>query len=443
MRRRLLRDAAASLFSDASNLSKSASLIDRRRLEVLRSQSALSQIRESGTVAALRDSLTGLFLSRGFDVWMGEKSLTANGADREAQYRSATAVGKQASDLVIRLIEGRNRLARETDFKNYFLCLLETKGFGEEEFVALLSNLKELTDEPYRRAIGGKSALHIWELNGLQRDILSKFDFRFPVESHLSWLKASLQRIGFDIDNLPIYFDTEVLANQNPSASAFLIRVPGDIRLVARLNNGAAAFQGLAEAVGGALSAAHYGGREELFGVTIDSAWSFGMQRIVSRLCRQSSWLTSYAGLSAAAAQQYREALVMYDAIEVRLGLVRLRFALEAYRIPPRELNELFWDLCEEYLSVVADDDLAPWAADLSNIEHPLAPMDLLVGDIIAAQTLAFLEREYGSVVDNKNTSSFLVQNYYRFGSRYSWRQLLQRGTDERLNPAYLFPGNE
>ena len=43
-----------------------------------------------------------------------------------------------------------------------------------------------------------------------------------------------------------------------------------------------------------------------------------------------------------------------------------------------------------------------------------------------------------GDMVGNQTISSFLNQNYFRFGSRYDWRELLERGTGSGLNPEFL-----
>jgi hypothetical protein len=122
----------------------------------------------------------------------------------------------------------------------------------------------------------------------------------------------------------------------------------------------------------------------------------------------------------------------------LRLQLVDLMFEYEGYKNPHRDLNELYWGLFERYMLLPRHDDIKPWAATIELIDRPLALHNDLLGRIIAAQTLAYLRRTSGVVVGNAETRSFLVQNYFRFGSRYDWRELLQRGTGESLNPKYL-----
>ena len=124
--------------------------------------------------------------------------------------------------------------------------------------------------------------------------------------------------------------------------------------------------------------------------------------------------------------------------IELRLTLVRLQFEYEAYFNSGRDLNKLYWDLFEEYMLLPRHDELLPWATTIEYVVEPALSHTFLLGDIISAQTLAYLERVSGSVLDNTETKAFLVQNYFRFGSRFRWQDLLERGTGEPLNVHHL-----
>lgn len=89
-------------------------------------------------------------------------------------------------------------------------------------------------------------------------------------------------------------------------------------------------------------------------------------------------------------------------------------------------------------MRLVRHDDLAPWASNMELAEHPITGQNQLLGQVIAAQTRAYLTKVNGGVVGNPETRSFLLQNYMRFGARYSWSELLERGTGEKLNHEFL-----
>jgi hypothetical protein len=113
-------------------------------------------------------------------------------------------------------------------------------------------------------------------------------------------------------------------------------------------------------------------------------------------------------------------------------------FEYEAYRSPNRDLNSLYWNLFEKFTDMPRHDDLTPWAAREELVSKPLDSHSRLLARIIAVQTKSYLEDNYGSIVGNPEIKSFLVQNIFRFGNRYPWQELLERGTGEPLSPAYL-----
>jgi Zn-dependent M32 family carboxypeptidase len=71
-------------------------------------------------------------------------------------------------------------------------------------------------------------------------------------------------------------------------------------------------------------------------------------------------------------------------------------------------------------------------------VTQPARSPSQLLGEIIARQTLAYLYQANGGVIGTRETRSFLIQNYFRFGSRYDWGELIQRGTGQSLDPQAL-----
>jgi oligoendopeptidase F len=178
-----------------------------------------------------------------------------------------------------------------------------------------------------------------------------------------------------------------------------------------------------------------------LFKNMMDGAWVEGIAQTVSAMMLEPIWLNKYAHMPDHLIDQYNDAKKDQDIIKLRTNLLRLNFEFEIYKNPNRDLNELYWNLFEKYMKLPRHDDLYPWASEIYYTTHPVYIQNYLLADIIAAQNVSYIKDNFGSIIDNEMTRSFLVQNYLRFGARYSWQDLLKRGTDQSLDPDYFLNG--
>jgi len=59
--------------------------------------------------------------------------------------------GEIAASEVIELVKMRNKLAKQLGFKNYYSMSLELGEQDEKEIINIFSELKQLTDEPFKK----------------------------------------------------------------------------------------------------------------------------------------------------------------------------------------------------------------------------------------------------------------------------------------------------
>ena len=255
-------------------------------------------------------------------------------------------------------------------------------------------------------------------------------------------IEITLKAVGFDLDKLPIYIDVEPRAGKSETAYAFPIKPPYDIRVLASLSDGMQSTRVLMHEIGHALHSVNINQDRDLFNST-SAAWTEGMAQIFSSLCYDSLWLANYLTLTPSRVSEYLDAVNSLQVTDLRMRLLQLKFEYEAYANPNRDLNQLYWDLFERYMMLPRHDDISPWAAIIQYTTHPVYLHNYLFADVITAQTHAAIIRQYGTLVDNADLGSFLTQNYFRFGSRYEWRDLLKRGTDEPFSPDYLISALE
>jgi peptidyl-dipeptidase A len=426
---------------------------DQRRRELAYSTLLLSRVEAQADIARLRDSLAVVDINYRAE-FEGEKR-SANflyrtyrsdrsRIRREIAYRAWCSVGLELADGLEQLFRLRNQQARRLGYNNFLGLVFTLQELKIKEYLALLRQLDSLSEKQYESILDkakgklGLNDLEIWDLAYAYANIDREVDRYFPADSQLLYIKRSFKKIDFNLDQLPIYFDLASREGKSQFAYAFPIKPPYDLRVLANLSDGLYSTRVLLHEIGHALHFTHVAQEQSLFINSMSATWAEGMAQTAAALCDERSWLETYPCLPAEVINWYITAKHEQDIIYLRTTLMRLYFEYEAYANPNRDLNKLYWDLFEKYLKLPRHDEIKPWAAIIHYTTHPVYLHNYLIADIIAAQTVNFLKRNYGTVVDNPMVGSFLVQNYFRFGSRYDWRELLERGTGEGLNPHYL-----
>lgn len=427
---------------------------DLRRFHLVRSAVLGGKIEDYTDIVFLRDSLSKINIT--YRAEFEGNKITSNElykifrtdnsrSRRESAYRAWVSVGTEMQEGIQSLFKLRNQQAKKAGFNNYFSLSLKHQGIDINQYMKLLSKLDSLSEEPYvsilQKAKGKLriSEPEIWDMSYAYKNIHTKIDEYFPVDSQLKYIKRSLKDIGFNIDKLPIYFDLDSREGKSQYAYAFTIKAPQEMRILANLADGILSTKILMHEIGHALHSAYIKQSHSLFSNSmIDGIWAEGMAQTVAALLNDRQWLIRYAKVPESVADAYLDAKKETDIIYLRTTLMRLHFELEAYQNPQKNLNELYWDLFEKYMMLPRHDNIYPWASIIHYTTHPVYLHNYLYADIIAAQNISYLNENYGSFVANSNTKSFLVQNYFRFGAKYDWRELLKRGTDSKLKPEFL-----
>lgn len=427
--------------------------IDKRRLELILSSVLWNNVEADAEIASARDSLVeldqeyrsefeGQVRSRRYllDVFRYD----SNRQRRQSAYRAWCSSGDQIADGLAQLFRARNLKAQRLGYNNFLALVFNMNGLSTDEYRGLLSSLDSLTRKPYLNIIDRIAAklnldqVERWDVGYAYADINSAVDRYLPADSQLTYIKQSLKAMDLNLDKLPVYFDLDFRETKSQYAFSFPIKPPHDIRILGNLSDGLLSTYILLHEVGHAVHFASVVQDRLFFARNMEGAWAEGMAQSVAALLREKKWLTEYAKLPSQLADSYLTSLKEQNIINLRFRLLLLDFEFQAYMNPNRDINKLYWDLFEKYLRLPRHSELKPWAAVIHYTSIPVYMQNYLYADVIAAQNTHFIKENYGGLVDNPRASAFLVQNYFRFGGRYHWRELLERGTDENLNVQYL-----
>ena len=443
-------ETASKIAKGKKNISDDA---DVTRWEMLNNAFNSPDIESSSKIAALRDSISTIDMNYRAD-YNGEQKTSnelykifrtnRNRSIRESAYKAWTSIGLELSDKMERLFRLRNQAAGKHGYSNYFSFSFKQQSLKLDEYKQLLKNLDELSRAPYQTILEKikqklqVNQLQVWDLGYAYADVQNEVDRYFPIDSQMYFIKDALEDIDINIDKLPIYFDLEPREGKSQAAYAFQIKPPHDMRVLGNLTNGLYSTRTLLHEIGHTLYAAHISQKSHLFKNWISGVWTEAIAQIFASLIESKEGLLKYASVPEPVAKRYIEAKHEQDIIYLRTTLVRLQFELQAYTNSQANLNKLYWNLVDEYMMLPRHEDIKPWAALFYYNTHPVYMQNYLYADMITAQTVAYIKNNYTDFEGNAMTKAFLVQNYLRFGSRYDWQNLLERGTEESLKSEYF-----
>lgn len=426
---------------------------DRRRFQIIWASMMRGQVETKPVIARLRDSLAALDVS--FRATLDGRQRTQSElcamyrsdrdrGRREEAYRAWCSVGDTLADGLSRLFRLRNQGAQQLGYKNYMAMVFRLENESLRDYMRLVHRLDSVSAELYGDVLEdvrdrmGYSDLEIWDIGFAFSEARNRIDRYFPADSQLAYVDQTLEAIGFNIDKLPIYFDLQPRTGKSQLANAILVKPPYDVRVLANVTDGAYSTRVLMHEIGHALHFTHITQDNSLFVNRYEAPWTEGVAQFLAAFLDQESWLEAYPKVPPELVRDFLSMRRYERVIDLRMRLTQLQFEYEAYSNPGRDLNELYWELFERHMMLPRHDDIRPWAAVIHYVSHPVYLQSYLIADMVAAQTTAFFKRDYGDPVANPQLGAFLTQNYFRFGSRYDWRSLLKRGTDEKLNPDYL-----
>lgn len=417
----------ASHESDAETATSSNRL---RRL--LGQRGAVLQIEQSMSVSSLRDSLAILL--------GGISPFKSSVISREENFRQQCAQGIGAREILRDLLKERNRLARRAGYTNYYALSASLSGFIVDELRDLFDNALQSSEAAYARELsrkGNNAKPELWDVGVGAALARAKFDSFFPADSHLDNIKEILSLIGFDINALPLFIESTT-----GRGALYQVNPPSDIRITVASVDGLAGFERTAELLSGGLAASMLDQGRGLYGILSEQPWENAMKRLLVRLYRLPESLTRLSGMSAGGIRAFTDATKRQDIIDARKWLLESEFEYQLYENPDQNISKLYWQLCDKQLGVKTHDDIDAWKISARALIRPLSSVDELLGEIAAEQIVSALSRRFTDPTTDDGSSAFLTQNFFRFGSRYPWLELLRRGTDEDINPDHLLKQN-
>ncbi len=383
-------------------------------------------------------------LNYNFFLKAGERNHRRDRAGRETEalFFAEQNVFPQLTPQLVRL---RNQQARREGYNSFFALAAAALNMNVSEYTTLLEQLDKASRPAYqtileqlRSELGG-SQPEVWDLGLLLvSETELELDRYLTADSQRIFVYRTFDSLGLSLGGMPLYWHDEYDITLKPGVQSIPVKPPYDVRICGMYAEG---HRWSSRLMGQAGQAVHYlniAQDRPLFVNNLHPVWREGISSLFASLCSDSLWLVQYAHVPPVTAGRFLTDERRAGIVQLRILLAHLKFEHEIYTNSDRDLDKLYWDILEEMLMIPRHDDLQYWRHISAFLYHPVELQAALYGDLIAAQTIAYLEEHYGGLAGQPESFSFLVQNYMRFGSRYPWWELVERGTGEPLNPKYL-----
>jgi peptidyl-dipeptidase A len=384
-------------------------------------------------------------------------------ARRQKAWEASKAVGGQVADKVLRLVRMRNESARKSGFSDYYAMSLACRELDEKKMFATLARLEKLTAKPFRefkRKLDRQQAkkfgvkpeeMYPWHYADFffQEMPPSSIDLDtfFAKSDLIALTKKTYQSIGMEIEDL--LARSNLYPQEGKCQHAYcsmLDRDIKDIRVLANIEPCEYWTGTMLHEFGHAVYDKYIDDNLPYFLRTPAHTLSTeAMAMMMDSLSKNEKWLEEIVERPTDEIRKVEKELTLQERmaqlIFARWGLVMVNFERDMYRNPDQDLNTLWWDYVEmfQYVNRPPDRHAPDWAAKIHLAMSPVYYQNYLYGQMVASQLYHYIRQHVGNgkLFNNPELGKYLIERYFRSGSRYDWNTTLQNATNESLNPEY------
>lgn len=416
------------------------------------------------TFTTFRATLDGVRVSNNqlLDILRTER----DGGRRREAWEASKQVAREAAEPLRELVRHRNAAARSLGFPDYYTMGLALQEQEEAQLFRLLEDFRARSQEPFRalraeldealaRRYGVDPAdLRPWhweDFFGQTAPSVGEVDLDalFQDRDLVAIASGFFAGIGLPVDD--VLARSDLFEREGKSQHAFCLDIDrgGDVRVLCNLRSDEHWAMVLLHELGHAVYDKFI--PRSLPFLLRTPAHTFATEAVamrMGRLTRNPEWLRENLGaaLDARTAEDIDRQLRMAMLVSARWIPVMVYFERELYRDPDREdLNRLWWDLVEEWQMIRRPDnrDEPDWAAKIHLSNAPVYYHNYLLGELMASQLAAHLERAVlvggaGRISGDDRVGTFLRERLFAHGAALDWNALLVEATGEGLQPRYF-----
>ena len=375
--------------------------------------------------------------------------------------------GELVANEVIEVVKLRNELAKQIGFDNYYQMSMElgeqkveevSKIFGElakdseDAFRILKNEIDEILSKRYNLSKNDLKPWHYHDLFFQEGPRIYQLDIdEIYKNGFLEQVKKFYKGIDLDADDLLNRGDLYEKKGKNQHAYCIDIDRAGDVRILQNVKNDSKWAETTLHELG-----------HGVYQKCIDKELPYFLRDYAHTLCTEAiallfgsqskniNFLKSLRNMGKEEENRINEDVVnvlrLKQVVFARWCLVMMNFEKGLYENPDQDLNKLWYSLVRKYQLLNFNRDKPDWASKIHFISSPVYYHNYALGEMYASQIHAYICKNIlkingvrnANYFGNKEIGKYLKDRIFSLGMKYGWDELVERSTNEKLNPKYF-----
>ncbi|MBW8334313.1 MAG: M2 family metallopeptidase [Prolixibacteraceae bacterium] len=410
-----------------------------------------------------------------FRVKVNEKELSDNqvedvlrnstsNTELQATWEAHKQLGPVVAEDIIKLVKHRNLIAQNLGFSNYHEMSLKLSGQDPAEVTATFDELDNLTKGNFAQLKGEIDAYFAKRYKVKVEDLQPwhyqnrffqeapeiypvNFDKYYKDQDPVKLVATFYNGIGLNVDAILAKSDLYEKPGKNQHAFCTDIDREGDVRTLDNIRPDSYWMNTILHELGHGVYS-YYNDRSLPFTLR-DAAHTFTTEAIANmfgRMATNPEWMMQMGIIdsteSAKIAEDSRKSLRLQMLVFSRWAQVMYRFEKSMYENPDQDLNKLWWDMVENYQMIKNPEgrNSPDWATKIHVALYPCYYHNYLLGELLASQLYNYMTTnitQNQSLVGEKAVGDYLREKVFLPGARYSWNEMIEKATGEKLTAKY------
>jgi peptidyl-dipeptidase A len=389
---------------------------------------------------------------------------SVNSSELQAAWEGSKMIGPFVADDIIKLVKHRNTIAQKIGFRNYHEMSLKLSGQDPAEVTKVFNELDSLTSNNFASLKGEIDSyyanrynlpiadLHPWHYQDRyfqEAPEIYKVDFDkyFEKQDPVKLAAAFYDGIGLNVDAILAKSDLYEKPGKNQHAFSTDIDRAGDVRTLDNIRPDSKWMNTILHELGHGVYS-YYNDMSLPFTLR-DAAHTFTTEAIAEmfgRLATDPQWMLKMGVIDSAECKRISENsfldLRLRMLVFSRWAQVMYRFEKSMYENPDQDLNRMWWDMVEKYQGLKRPEgrNMPDWATKIHIALYPCYYHNYLLGELLASQMYSYVTTNIAknqSFVGEKAVGDYFREKIFMPGSRYSWNEMIEKATGERLTAKY------